>query len=122
MNRRMGGGGDASLNAPLRSDGESEWQDWLADDDAVSQETVLAESEEHSLRMDLLKEAMQELNEREQHILTQRRLIDDPLTLEELAGQYGVSRERVRQIEVRAFEKLQKAMQAAALERNLVEA
>ena len=122
MNRRMGGGGDASLNAPLRSDGESEWQDWLADDDAVSQETVLAESEEHSLRMELLQEAMQELSERERHILTQRRLIDDPLTLEELAGQYGVSRERVRQIEVRAFEKLQKAMQAAAVDRNLVEA
>ena len=122
MNRRMGGGGDASLNAPLRSDGESEWQDWLADDDAVSQETVLAESEEHSLRMELLQEAMQELSERERHILTQRRLIDDPLTLEELAGQYGVSRERIRQIEVRAFEKLQKAMQAAAVDRNLVEA
>ena len=122
MNRRMSGGGDASLNAPLRADGESEWQDWLADDDAVSQETALAESEEHSLRMDLLQEAMQELNERERHILTQRRLIDDPLTLEELAGQYGVSRERVRQIEVRAFEKLQKAMQAAAVDRNLVEA
>ena len=122
MNRRMSGGGDASLNAPLRSDGESEWQDWLADDDAVSQETALAESEEHSLRMDLLNEAMQELSERERHILTQRRLIDDPLTLEELAGQYGVSRERVRQIEVRAFEKLQKAMQAAAVDRNLVDA
>ena len=123
MNRRMSGGGDASLNAPLRADGgESEWQDWLADDDAVSQETVLAESEEHSLRMDLLQEAMQELNERERHILSQRRLIDDPLTLEELAGQYGVSRERVRQIEVRAFEKLQKAMQAAAVDRNLVDA
>ena len=122
MNRRMSGGGDASLNAPLRSDGESEWQDWLADDDAVSQETVLAETEEHSLRMDLLNEAMQELSERERHILTQRRLIDDPLTLEELAGQYGVSRERVRQIEVRAFEKLQKAMRAAAVDRNLVDA
>ncbi|MBN8553307.1 MAG: RNA polymerase sigma factor RpoH [Caulobacterales bacterium] len=122
MNRRMSGGGDASLNAPMRADGESEWQDWLADDDAVSQETVLAESEEHSLRMELLQEAMQELNERERHILTQRRLIDDPLTLEELAGQYGVSRERVRQIEVRAFEKLQKAMQAAAVDRNLVDA
>ncbi|WP_029086880.1 RNA polymerase sigma factor RpoH [Brevundimonas aveniformis] len=122
MNRRMSGGGDASLNAPMRADGESEWQDWLADDDAVSQETALAESEEHSLRMDLLQEAMQELNERERHILTQRRLIDDPLTLEELAGQYGVSRERVRQIEVRAFEKLQKAMQAAAVDRQLVDA
>jgi RNA polymerase sigma-32 factor len=122
MNRRMSGGGDASLNAPMRADGESEWQDWLADDNAVSQETELAESEEHSLRMDLLNEAMQELTDRERHILTQRRLIDDPLTLEELAGQYGVSRERVRQIEVRAFEKLQKAMRAAAVDRNLVDA
>ena len=122
MNRRMSGGGDASLNAPMRADGESEWQDWLADDNAVSQETELAESEEHSLRMDLLNEAMQELTDRERHILTQRRLIDDPLTLEELASQYGVSRERVRQIEVRAFEKLQKAMQAAAVDRNLVDA
>ena len=121
MNRRLSGG-DASLNAPMRADGESEWQDWLADDNAVSQETQLAESEEHTLRMELLQEAMQELNERERHILTQRRLIEDPLTLEELAGQYGVSRERVRQIEVRAFEKLQKAMRAAAVDRNLVDA
>ena len=120
MNRRLGG--DSSLNAPIRSDGESEWQDWLADDTAVSQETALAESEEKSIRMGLLEEAMQELTEREKHILTERRLKDDPVTLEELAGQYGVSRERVRQIEVRAFEKLQKAMRAAAEERNLVDA
>ncbi|RZJ03262.1 MAG: RNA polymerase sigma factor RpoH [Brevundimonas sp.] len=120
MNRRLGG--DSSLNAPIRSDGESEWQDWLADDTAVSQETALAESEEKSIRMSLLEEAMQELTEREKHILTERRLKDDPVTLEELAGQYGVSRERVRQIEVRAFEKLQKAMRAAAEERNLVDA
>ena len=120
MNRRLGG--DASLNAPLRADGESEWQDWLADDTAVSQETALADSEEKSLRMGLLQEAMQELTDREKHILTERRLKDDPVTLEELAGQYGVSRERVRQIEVRAFEKLQKAMRAAAEERNLVNA
>ncbi|HEY4584986.1 MAG TPA: sigma-70 family RNA polymerase sigma factor, partial [Brevundimonas sp.] len=120
MNRRLGG--DASLNAPLRSDGESEWQDWLADDNAVSQETELAESEEKSIRMGLLEEAMHELTDREKHILTERRLKDDPVTLEELAGQYGVSRERVRQIEVRAFEKLQKAMRAAAEERNLVDA
>ena len=120
MNRRLGG--DASLNAPLRADGESEWQDWLADDTAVSQETALAESEEKSIRMGLLEEAMQELTDREKHILTERRLKDDPVTLEELAGQYGVSRERVRQIEVRAFEKLQKAMRAAAEERNLVDA
>ena len=120
MNRRLGG--DASLNAPLRADGESEWQDWLADDTAVSQETQLADDEEKGIRMSLLQEAMEELTDREKHILTERRLKDDPVTLEELAGQYGVSRERVRQIEVRAFEKLQKAMRAAAEERNLVDA
>ena len=117
MNRRLTG--DASLNSPLRSDSESEWQDWLTDDTQVSQEARLADTEEHSLRMGLLQEAMEELTDREKHILTERRLKDDPVTLEELAGQYGVSRERVRQIEVRAFEKLQKAMRAAATERNL---
>ena len=117
MNRRLTG--DASLNSPLRSDSESEWQDWLTADTQVSQETRLADTEEHSLRMGLLQEAMEELTDREKHILTERRLKDDPVTLEELAGQYGVSRERVRQIEVRAFEKLQKAMRAAATERNL---
>jgi RNA polymerase sigma-32 factor len=121
MNRRLSGP-DSSLNAPLRSDSESEWQDWLADDTAVSQETQLAENEEKSIRMALLDEAMKELSDRERHILTQRRLQDDPTTLEELAAQYGVSRERVRQIEVRAFEKLQKAMRTAAEERNLVAA
>jgi RNA polymerase sigma-32 factor len=121
MNRRLAGP-DASLNAPLRSDSESEWQDWLADDTAVSQETVVAEEEERSIRMGLLQEAMQELTDRERHILTERRLKDEPTTLEELAAQYGVSRERVRQIEVRAFEKLQKAMRHAAGERNLVDA
>jgi RNA polymerase sigma-32 factor len=118
MNRRLSGP-DASLNAPLRADSENEWQDWLADDDAISQETQLAESEEKSIRMGLLEEAMTELTDRERHILTERRLKDDPTTLEELASQYGVSRERVRQIEVRAFEKLQKAMRAAAHERHL---
>ena len=118
MNRRLSGP-DASLNAPLRADGESEWQDWLADDNAVSQETALAETDEHTIRMSLLEEAMTELSERERHILTERRLKDNPTTLEELASQYGVSRERVRQIEVRAFEKLQKAMKTAAHERNL---
>jgi len=121
MNRRLAGP-DASLNAPLRSDSENEWQDWLEDKDAVSQETALAESEEKAIRMGLLEEAMTELTDRERHILTERRLKDDPTTLEELAGEYGVSRERVRQIEVRAFEKLQKAMRAAAAERNLVTA
>ena len=121
MNRRLAGP-DASLNAPLRSDSENEWQDWLEDKDAVSQETHLAESEEYSLRMGLLEEAMSELTDRERHILTQRRLKDDPTTLETLAAEYGVSRERVRQIEVRAFEKLQKAMRAAAEEKHLVDA
>jgi len=118
MNRRLAGP-DASLNAPLRSDSENEWQDWLEDKDAVSQETRLAENEERSIRMGLLEEAMAELTDRERHILTERRLKDDPTTLETLATEYGVSRERVRQIEVRAFEKLQKAMRAAATDRNL---
>jgi RNA polymerase sigma-32 factor len=121
MNRRLSGP-DSSLNAPLRSDSESEWQDWLQDEDQPSQESTLAETEEHSIRMSLLDEAMKELSDRERHILTERRLKDDPTTLEDLAAEYGVSRERVRQIEVRAFEKLQKAMRAAATERNLVSA
>ncbi|WP_397415623.1 RNA polymerase sigma factor RpoH [Phenylobacterium sp.] len=121
MNRRLAGG-DASLNAPLRSDGDSEWQDWLVDDKTPSQETVIADSQEMSLRMSLLETAMTELTDRERHILTERRLKDDPTTLEDLASHYGVSRERVRQIEVRAFEKLQKSMRAAAMERNLIEA
>ena len=118
MNRRLSGP-DASLNAPLRVDGDAEWQDWLADDTAVSQETKVAEDEERSIRMSLLEAAMTELSDRERHILTERRLKDNPTTLEDLASQYGVSRERVRQIEVRAFEKLQKAMRAAATERHL---
>ena len=122
MNRRLSGP-DASLNAPMRSDTEGqEWQDWLEDKDAVSQETKVAEDEERTIRMSLLEEAMTELTDRERHILTERRLKDDPTTLEDLASQYGVSRERVRQIEVRAFEKLQKTMRAAALDRNLVDA
>ena len=121
MNRRLSGP-DASLNAPLRSDSESEWQDWLADDNQVSQETVVAENQEKSMRMSLLEEAMVELTDRERHILTERRLKDDPTTLEDLATQYGVSRERVRQIEVRAFEKLQKSMREAAIAKNMVEA
>jgi RNA polymerase sigma-32 factor len=121
MNRRLSGG-DASLNSPLRADSESEWQDWLIDEDTPSQESVIADSQEKNLRMSLLEEAMTELSDRERHILTERRLKDEPTTLEELASQYGVSRERVRQIEVRAFEKLQKSMRAAAEERNLVDA
>lgn len=121
MNRRLSGP-DSSLNAPMRVDGEAEWQDWLEDKDAVSAETRLAEDEEHGLRMSLLEEAMAELNDRERRILTERRLKDEPTTLEALAAEYGVSRERVRQIEVRAFEKLQKAMRAAAIEKRLVDA
>jgi len=121
MNRRLSGG-DASLNSPMRADSESEWQDWLVDDKTPSQETVVADHQEKTLRMGLLEEAMTELTDRERHILTERRLKDEPTTLEELASQYGVSRERVRQIEVRAFEKLQKSMKAAALDRNLVDA
>ena len=121
MNRRLSGG-DASLNAPMRADGESEWQDWLADDDTPSQETVIADTQEKNIRMSLLEEAMTELSDRERHILTERRLRDEPTTLEDLASQYGVSRERVRQIEVRAFEKLQKSMKAAAMEKHLVDA
>ncbi|MBX3482953.1 RNA polymerase sigma factor RpoH [Phenylobacterium sp.] len=121
MNRRLSGG-DASLNAPLRSDGESEWQDWLVDNDTPSQESVVADTQEMNVRMSLLEAAMVELTERERHILTERRLKDEPTTLEELAGEYGVSRERVRQIEVRAFEKLQKNMRAAAAEKNLIDA
>ena len=121
MNRRLSGP-DASLNAPMRVDGESEWQDWLEDTSAVSQETQVAESEERTQRMSLLEAAMIDLSDRERYILTERRLKDDPTTLEDLASQYGVSRERVRQIEVRAFEKLQKAMLAAARDKNLVDA
>jgi RNA polymerase sigma-32 factor len=121
MNRRLAGG-DASLNSPMRADSESEWQDWLVDDQTPSQESVVADNQEMNLRMSLLQEAMTELSERERHILTERRLKDEPTTLEELATEYGVSRERVRQIEVRAFEKLQKSMQAAAVEKQLVDA
>ena len=119
MNRRLSGG-DASLNSPMRADSESEWQDWLVDDKTPSQESVLAESEEHDIRMTLLDDAMKSLSDRERRILTERRLKEDSTTLEDLASQYGVSRERVRQIEVRAFEKLQKAMTAGAAERERV--
>ncbi|RMD88672.1 MAG: RNA polymerase sigma factor RpoH [Alphaproteobacteria bacterium] len=115
MNRRMAGG-DHSLNAPMRIDGDGEWQDWLVDD-SPDQETLVAEQEEMENRRELLEEAMKSLNERERHILTERRLKDNPSTLEELSKVYNISRERVRQIEVRAFEKLQKAMRKAAAER-----
>ena len=118
MNRRLASP-DHSLNAPLRSDSEGEWQDWLVDE-SESQETRLADRQELGLRRDLLEKAMTHLNDRERHILTERRLRDNPTTLEDLSQQYGISRERVRQIEVRAFEKLQKAIKTAAVERRLV--
>ncbi|MGH7914818.1 MAG: sigma-70 family RNA polymerase sigma factor, partial [Candidatus Binataceae bacterium] len=116
MNRRLGG--DASLNAPIREDGDSgEWQDWLMDD-SPSQERILAESEESDNRHEALIDALSVLNERERRIFEARRLADDPITLEDLATEFDVSRERVRQIEVRAFEKVQKAVKSrvAAME------
>jgi RNA polymerase sigma-32 factor len=116
MNRRLGG--DVSLNAPIRDDGDSgEWQDWLVDD-VTNQETRLAESEESDNRKQALGEALSVLNDRERRIFEARRLADDPITLEELASEFGVSRERVRQIEVRAFEKVQRAVKnrVAAME------
>jgi RNA polymerase sigma-32 factor len=117
MNRRLSGP-DNSLNAPLRADSEGgEWQDWLVDDNA-DQEANLGEQQEMELRREMLARAMQSLNEREMHILTERRLKDEPATLEDLSQEYGISRERVRQIEVRAFEKLQKAMRAAMREQS----
>jgi RNA polymerase sigma-32 factor len=123
MNRRLGG--DASLNAPLRADddGGGQWQDWLVDD-TPDQEERLAETEELDTRRQLLKDAMGVLNDRERRIFEARRLSDDPITLEELSGEFGVSRERVRQIEVRAFEKVQKAVKKGAkeLERPRAEA
>jgi RNA polymerase sigma-32 factor len=117
MNRRLAAP-DHSLNAPMRADSEGEWQDWLVDDEP-DQETMLAETEELENRRKLLHEAMKTLNERERHILTERRLSEETTTLEDLSVEYNISRERVRQIEVRAFEKLQKAMKAAALEQRL---
>ena len=114
MNRRLEGG-DRSLNVPLRVDSETDWQDWLVDE-AASQESNLAEADEFDHRMSLLHRAMSVLNERERHILTERRLKDEPTTLEELSGEYGISRERVRQIEVRAFEKLQRAIKSLEAE------
>lgn len=122
MNRRMMMGGDASLNVSLREDGEGgQWQDILQDDRPLQDFTV-AEAQEASYRHEMLTEAMGSLNDREREILTERRLVEDPKTLEELSQVYSVSRERVRQIEVRAFEKLQKAMQRIAGERRLLPA
>jgi RNA polymerase sigma-32 factor len=120
MNRRLGGGGDASLNAQVGSDGEgtTEWQDWLADEDA-DQASAYAERQEMDQRRDLLVAAMADLNERERHILTERKLKDEPVTLEQLSEVYNVSRERIRQIEARAFEKLQRRMRELASARGL---
>jgi len=121
MNRRMSFGGDGSLNVTIGGeDGTAEWQDWLEDEND-SQEDVLGESQEHDARMELLEAAMADLNEREQHIIRERRLSDSPKTLEDLAKIYKVSRERIRQIEARAFEKLQEAMLKAAEPAGLIE-
>ncbi len=114
MNRRLAG--DSSLNAPVRTDSESgEWQDWLVDD-TTNQETALGDNQELEQRRELLKDAMKSLNDREKRIFLARRLSEDPLTLEQLSTEFGVSRERIRQIEVRTFEKVQKAVQKAAAE------
>jgi len=121
MNRRMAMGGDTSLNVPLRDDSEGSWQDFLVDSEPLQDERV-ADAEETRIRHDLLVEAMAALNDRERHILTERRLTDEPKTLEELSQVYDVSRERIRQIEVRAFEKLQKALMNLAGERRLLSA
>ena len=109
MNRRLGG--DASLNAPLREEGEGEWQDWLVDD-TINQEAALVDREESNTRIGALNQALKVLNPRERRIFEARRLADDPITLEQLSTEFGVSRERVRQIEVRAFEKVQAAVKA----------
>ena len=117
MNRRLASS-DQSLNAPVRADSEGEWQDWLVDE-GESQESELADREDMSNRRYLLDTALKTLNERERHILIERRLKDEPTTLEELSQQYNISRERVRQIEVRAFEKLQKSMKNQIAEQRL---
>jgi len=117
MNRRLAAH-DHSLNAPLKADAEGEWQDWLVDEEP-DQETATADKEEYTQRIALLTKAMEGLNDREKHILTERRLVEPAKTLEELSQHYNVSRERVRQIEVRAFEKVQKAMRLSASETGL---
>ncbi|WP_207538576.1 RNA polymerase sigma factor RpoH [Sabulicella rubraurantiaca] len=117
MNRRLASP-DNSLNAPVRADSEGEWQDWLVDE-SETQEATIAEAQDMSNRKDMLAGALKTLNERERHILIERRLKDEPTTLEELSQQYNISRERVRQIEVRAFEKLQKSMKQQIAERRL---
>jgi RNA polymerase sigma-32 factor len=117
MNGRLSGP-DHSLNAPKIVDGDGEWQDWL-EDEGQNQEQNLAETEELDKRTKLLNEAMEQLDIRERHILSQRKLIDTPLTLDELSKEYGISRERIRQIEARAFEKLQKHIKELAINNNL---
>ena len=123
MNRRMSGGGDTSLNAPVRGDteGSMEWVDWLADEEA-DQAEAYAENQELDTRRELLIDAMGELNDRERHILTERRLSEETVTLEDLSQVYNVSRERIRQIEVRAFEKIQARMRELAAEKGLLPA
>ena len=122
MNRRMGMGGDTSLNAPLQStEGEGQWQDFLVDNGPL-QDEIIADDEERKVRHELLVEALDGLNDREKHILTERRLVDEPKTLEDLSQVYGVSRERIRQIEVRAFEKLQAGLIRLAGEQRLLPA
>jgi RNA polymerase sigma-32 factor len=119
MNRRLGG--DASLNAPLREQGEGEWQDWLVDEE-TDQEHKLVETEEASNRHEALVDALSVLNPRERRIFEARRLADEPMTLEDLSAEFGVSRERVRQIEVRAFEKVQNAVKSAYAKREIARA
>ncbi len=119
MNRRMANGGDTSLNVSLNEDGEGQWQDTLPDDGPL-QDEAFADRQERVVRHEMLTEAMAALNDREQHILTERRLTEEPKTLEELSQHHNVSRERVRQIEVRAFEKLQKAMMRIAGEKHML--
>ena len=121
MNRRMSGG-DASLNVQIGTEGDSstQWQDWLEDEDA-DQATAYAEQDELTTRREMLMDAMSVLNDREKDILMQRRLQEQPVTLEELSGQYDVSRERIRQIEVRAFEKIQAKMRELAADKGLLE-
>jgi RNA polymerase sigma-32 factor len=116
MNRRLSIP-DQSLNAPLRDAGEGEWMDWLVEE-SDNQETVLGRSEEFANRHQMLTGAMQHLTDRERHIIAERRLKDSPTTLQHLSQQYGISRERVRQIEVKAFEKLQKSVKSAAVQRH----
>jgi len=122
MNRRMSMGGDASLNVTIGGeDGSAQWQDWLEDEDAESQETMVANDQEYEARMELLQDSLTELNDRERHIVMERRLSEKPKTLEDLAQVYNVSRERIRQIEARALEKLQKSMLASAAATGLIE-